>query len=115
MYIKPGVRLVGMKPEMFFALQVADNLAIRMQWHALKEGLPIFEEPVLTSGVDGAHSYGSLHYSGNAADLRSHHYNADQIVEFVRALSERLGQNYDVVAEEDHIHLEYQPKGKING
>lgn len=68
-------------------------------------------EPTLTSGKDGEHSAGSLHYYGLAGDFRIRDMNHDQIAWAVVELKERLGGDFDVVLERTHIHIEYDPKG----
>lgn len=70
-------------------------------------------ELVYTSGRDGKHSLTSLHYSGNAVDLRiSDLAQKDpSLPSLIRdRLAERLGLDYDVILEPTHIHLEYQPR-----
>ncbi|MEE9273305.1 MAG: hypothetical protein V3U57_08575 [Robiginitomaculum sp.] len=65
--------------------------------------------PVITSGSDGTHSTGSLHYDGNAVDLRTNNLTQAQTMAVASALSTLLGSGYDVVVEIDHIHVEYNP------
>jgi uncharacterized protein YcbK (DUF882 family) len=52
---------------------------------------------------------GSLHYSGNAIDLRTNDITKVKAEEFTKKLKEKLGSGYDAVLEGDHIHLEYDP------
>lgn len=92
------------------------------------------EELVITSGSEptAVHSYTSLHYATpcQAADIRSwiihrsdHRGTIDAVyqAEAIRAAAniycDELGipHNWiDVIIEEDHIHIEYQPK-RIEG
>jgi hypothetical protein len=66
---------------------------------------------VVTSVNDGSHSYSSLHYSGCAADLRIRNLPEHTMPEDVaNEIKERLGKDFDVIVEKDHIHMEYQPK-----
>ena len=65
---------------------------------------------VCTSGIDGKHMEGSLHYKALAVDLRSRHVAADALPKIVYELRGRLGKDYDVIIEGDHIHAEYDPK-----
>ena len=65
---------------------------------------------VCTAGTDGKHMEGSLHYKALAVDLRSRHVAADALPKIVSELKERLGKDYDVVIEGDHVHCEYDPK-----
>lgn len=94
MKIKEGVRLKGIQPEMSVALQVANSLFVESR-----------EELVITSVSDGFHMAGSLHYAGHAVDLRR-----PIVSELAQELARRLGEEFDVVLEEDHIHVEYDPK-----
>ena len=64
---------------------------------------------ILTSGMDGTHSEGSLHYRGLAWDFRI--WNVKDVPDLVKRLKKALDpMYYDVVLEGDHIHLEYDPK-----
>ena len=63
-------------------------------------------ELVITSGKDGQHGIGSLHYEGKAVDLRT--WNV--LDSLVKALKAHLGADYDIVLEKDHIHVEWDPK-----
>lgn len=62
---------------------------------------------VITSIRDGLHSPGSLHYEGNAFDLRLP--SKSRITKIVAALRRELGSPYDVVLERTHIHIEFDP------
>ena len=69
-------------------------------------------EAIITSGNDGKHSPNSLHYKGLAADLRTKDQTHEKITAFAARLQMEIGDDYDVVIEEDppHIHVEYDPK-----
>lgn len=94
--IKTGVRIAGMHTEILLAVMVAHEL---FREHA--------ETLTLTSVTDGQHKAGSLHHTGRAVDLRLPALKQELLV---AALRSRLGTDYDVVLEKDHIHLEYDPK-----
>lgn len=67
--------------------------------------------PVITSGTDGQHASGSLHYSGDALDLRRWDADAKGVTNsVVSELIWYLGDDYDVILERDHIHVEFDPK-----
>lgn len=70
------------------------------------------QEAMITSVNDAKHSKTSLHYSGNAVDLRSRWFSDPQAV--IETCRQALGNSndFDMVLESDHYHLEYQPKGK---
>ena len=102
MKFKKGVNPFGIRPELMIGLFVVDNI--------YKNFGP---ELVVTSLNDSKHSKTSLHYSGQAADLRTHYFTGSSQVALVAdAIRDALGRNpdYDVVIESDHIHFEYQPK-----
>ena len=67
-------------------------------------------ELVVTEITGGTHGTASLHYVGCAADLRTRDIPEDLLPDVVLELSENLGENYDVILETDHIHIEFQPK-----
>jgi hypothetical protein len=102
MKFKEGVNPFGIRPELMIGLIIIDNI--------YKNFGP---ELVVTSINDSKHSLTSLHYSGQAADLRTHYFTgATQVSLVAEAIRDALGRNpdYDVVIEKDHIHFEYQPK-----
>lgn len=92
---------------------------------------PIFEkygeETIITSGEDGVHSRKSLHYRGDAFDVdligdgagpggtleEMSESEEARMIEITQEIRERLGRDWDVVLEETHLHLEFQPKGPI--
>lgn len=100
--LKEGVSLPPMLAMAFAISSVHDTLK--------EEGY----DCVITAGVDGKHSAGSLHYVGLALDFRTRHIpNAD--LERIRAkIASRLSSQFDFVLESDHFHLELQPKTPIN-
>jgi len=94
MLIKPGVQMRTLQTQTLLAMLAADFL--------------LHGELVVTAVSDGAHSPGSLHYVGYAFDCRL----PEHPDSFVKELRLRLGQEFDVVPEKDHVHVEYQPKGR---
>lgn len=99
MRIKAGVKLDKLQPQMSIVLINVESL-----WgmHGL--------EPTLTSGNDGKHRVDSFHYVGLALDFRSRDLSNTKALFFRDRLQERLGENYDVVLESDHFHIEYDPR-----
>lgn len=66
---------------------------------------------IITSLNDGKHSKRSLHYAGAAVDLRTFTLPSEEIKQTVKdKIQARLNQDYDVVLESTHIHIEYQPE-----
>jgi len=84
-----------------------------------RETAPMMEKVTvwITSANDSTHMEGSLHFNNRAFDIRiSNIIAATEFPYAARAWAEKmqiaLGDNYDVVLEKDHIHVEYQPKEK---
>ena len=90
---------VGLRPETLFAMAEA------RAW-CEKHG----HEFVVTSCTEGRHGRSSRHYAGLAFDMRTRHMTPAQKTACVRALRKKLGEDYDVVREKTHFHLEYDPK-----
>lgn len=95
---KDGVSLVGMQPEALRGIDGCLNV-----FHA--RGLRM----TLTSCRDGVHSAHSHHYKGLAWDIRvwDIENQIDDVCEEIRA---RVGPDYQVINEEDHIHVEFDPR-----
>ena len=97
MKIKEGASLIGLKLEMRPVLIEADAI-----WRELGQEL------VITSGTDGEHSAGSLHYYGYAVDLRIRYFTQE---EKYKAFSELVSalefDGYDIYLHDTHIHVEY--------
>jgi len=119
LWLKSGVRFGGSKslddiePEIENILD--DIVSVWKEHTTLK--------PVVTSANDSKHSQGSLHFKNFAIDLRANNLNSDINVAvdegriIARALSRRIGRDYDVIYENypgrfsnNHIHVEYDPK-----
>lgn len=94
--IKPGVRVFGARSELVLGLQIVANVYAAFGFDC-----------VVTSIMEGTHSRASLHYTGVAADLR---LPPSRAVELVAAMQHALGDDFDVVLEADHVHVEFQPK-----
>ena len=96
MLLKPGVDISRLRPPIRRALCVLDEIFRKYN-----------SELVITSTYDGNHLPCSLHYQHLAIDFRYPHSHISQIIPEIR---KALGPDYDVVAEPDHIHVEYDPK-----
>ncbi len=97
--IKPGAKVNGLRPEILLAVIVADGI---YEQYSVK--------CVITEGTGGKHREASLHYVGNAVDLRTKSLPSHLIEPVAQQIRVALGEQYDVVVEKDHIHMEYQPK-----
>jgi hypothetical protein len=99
MTLKPGVRIIGVKPEIVVAMMVADGVYRSLGY-----------ELTITSAVEGKHSRGSIHYQGMAFDCRITNLSPAAPAIVREAIQKALGGDFDVVLESDHIHIEYEPK-----
>ena len=100
MLLKMGVDVAFLNREIRRALKVIDRAYIEQTGY----------EAVLTSTFDGSHSPSSLHYSNDAVDVRIHGLSTFDKDNIKQKLTARLGNDYDVVLEATHFHIEYDPK-----
>lgn len=96
--LKSGITFAGLSPQIVLAISIAGSIYV-------KYGIVC----VVTSLEDGKHSKTSLHYHGLAVDLRTRNIPQDSLLPLVNELKIALNENYDVVLEKDHIHIEYDP------
>jgi len=99
MQIKQGVNLQGLDIKIRPALVVAEKV---YQAHG--------RELVITAGMDGTHSAGSLHYYGLAIDCRTRYFSSEEAKVVANELREKLrkiDKRFDVVLHSSHIHIEY--------
>jgi hypothetical protein len=97
MVLKPGVSLAGLRPETLAGMVIANEV-----FSSLSEPLTI------TSCTDGSHGKNSLHFVGLAFDVRTRTL-ANLVDNLAERLVAALGDEFDVVVEPTHIHIEYQP------
>jgi hypothetical protein len=90
---------VGWRPEIVFAVQAAHSA---YQAHGY--------DCIVTSGVEGTHSETSLHYPGSAADFRTNHVPEPLRAQIAKMIGEALGEDFDVILESTHLHVEFQPR-----
>lgn len=100
MRIKKGVNLAGIRPEMVLAALICEQ--VMRTWH-------VEYDMTVTSVCDGKHGKGSLHYVGQAIDIRTNDIVANKLL-IDAQLKEYLGEQFDVVWEDTHLHVEFQPK-----
>lgn len=101
---KPGVVIDGVQPVMWRAAVCIEDLCAKYK-----------KEAVITSGKDGKHGANSLHYKGLALDFRTFHLPGSYLGlaardVHARAHAELKPRGFDVVLENDHIHIEFDPK-----
>lgn len=99
MKVKSGVKLTGLQPELIIGLIVCKSVYDKFGF-----------ELVITSGLEGNHSRKSLHYTGQAVDLRTRSMSKSTQERVIYEIRKRLTEDFDVVLEATHIHIEYQPK-----
>jgi len=97
--IKPGACVIGLQ-----AVMVRGCITIGTVYAAMGYRC------TLTSGVDGQHSPRSRHYLGLAADFRTRDILVGTRTALRDAIASRLGQDFDVILESDHLHVEWDPK-----
>lgn len=70
---------------------------------------------IITSGLDGTHSRKSEHYQGNALDWRIRHLdNVASATKIAEEMQIRLGYDFVVILESDHIHTHWEPSEAYN-
>ena len=79
-----------------------------------KDTAPMLEKGTvwITSANDSEHMEGSLHFENIAFDIRIRNIigNVQQEARlWAERMQEALGDDYDVLLEPDHIHVEYDP------
>jgi len=99
MKLKSGVIIEGLKPEILIGVIIANDTFSKLG-----------HELVITAGLDGVHMKGSKHYIGQAVDIRSRDILPERLLTVFAALKMNLGANFDVVKEDTHIHVEFDPK-----
>lgn len=100
MKLKEGVKIAGAQPELILGLMITQEIFRKNQL-----------ELTITSVLDGHHMEGSLHKAGLAADIRTRDMEPQLRSVVLSEMKVCLGRDFDVVLEDDHIHLEIQPKG----
>lgn len=103
MKIKPGVSIAGVQPELVVAMIVINS--VYDKWNI---------EYVLTSVTDSEHKKHSLHYVGFAQDSRTRDFYQNDLQDVAADLRFSLGDEFDVILESDHFHIEFQPMKGIN-
>jgi len=99
-----NAKVKGMQPEILLAIIIADQLMGKMYERNL----------TLTSITDGHEDKPkSLHNPGYAFDMRTWSMNGAEKAKFGKELSQLLGDEYDIVVEGNHIHVEFDPPKEI--
>jgi hypothetical protein len=93
LFLKPGVRITGMRPEILLAAVAAMRV-----YEATGHDFTI------TACVDGKYMANSLHYAGAAIDIRTRDVPPVEVQKLIAQIKECLGNDFDVLLEADHIH-----------
>lgn len=99
MRIKNGVKIRALQPELVLAAQIVASIYTQYD----------NAECVITSVRDGIHNTRSLHYVGYAIDFRTRHIPEGWREKLYRDIQRALGEEFDVVLEKTHIHVEFDP------
>ena len=105
-YIPKGASIRGLRPEILHACDIVGEVF-------QSEGFKAELSPNGEAG--GTHGVGSLHYVFLACDFRTYMVPVERRSYLISKIKEILGDEYDVILEKDHIHIEFQPKGPLNG
>lgn len=97
MKIKKGVSISGIGPEISLGIHIVESILNKYG-----------QELVITSCMEGKHKRGSAHYRGDAVDLRI--WTLINAEECIKECREALGDDFDIILEGNHIHLEFDPK-----
>jgi hypothetical protein len=98
MKLKAGVKIDCMQPSLLEGILNAQEVF-----------LDAGQAFTITSITDGIHMEDSLHYQGLAVDFRIRDLSGITPQKMVQLLRAKLGARYDVVLENDHIHMEFDP------
>jgi len=104
MKIKKGASLAGLQIEMRPALMAAEKIWVNYG-----------RELVITSGTDGEHSAGSLHYYGYAVDFRTRYFDFETLNQVYQDLRLELPAEFRIKLESTHMHVEYYAALKKGG
>ena len=101
-----SVNITQLDPVMWRAAVAVDDLMAKYK-----------RDAIITSGNDGKHMDASKHYQNQALDFRTYHLPGGYLGLTARDVATRLTAQlkplgFDVVLENDHIHLEHDPKPK---
>jgi len=99
MILKQGVKLTNLQPQILLAIMVVDGIYS-------KHG----KELVITSLDDSKHGSATLHGKGLAFDCRTSYFLNGEPERVVNEIRAKLGTDFDVLFEGDHIHCEYDAK-----
>lgn len=95
---KSGVNCYGLHPRVWSAMVLCAEIVYQTAG----------KECVFTSLCDGVHSPNSYHYLLGAFDARTRHLTAEEQEGVAQRLARKLDNQWDVVLESDHLHVEVE-------
>lgn len=98
-HFKDGVKVDGVKIETIELMLFLNTFFVRV----------LSKDFIVTSCTDGKHMKNSKHYIGYAIDIRTRHLTPRDIITLVSWFKMYHDDEYDMVVEKDHIHVEYDP------
>lgn len=101
-FFKQGVKFYGVKTETLAGIMIASFVYYR-NGHALTVLKLVTENP-------GVERLRTAHDQGLAFDIRTQMIAKAKQPAMVMSLKDALGDDYDVVLEKDHIHIEFDTK-----
>ena len=104
MRLKSDVSVKKLSPQILLAIMIARDM-----YATYHKNLVVTS---ISEGIRGdkIHSDLSYHYDGYAVDLRTNYFTPTQVSGVVDDLREALTNEYDVVFEGNHIHIEFNAR-----
>jgi len=100
-----------MKVKLKLGVRLPPSIAIPIAHTIIVEVFRELESDcVITSGREGVHKRSSEHYNDRALDYRIWGVVTRLRHALVERISHRLGNDFDVVLEDNHLHIEFDPK-----
>lgn len=96
MKLKEDVKVQGIASEIVLALILIEPIATKFNI-----------DLVVTSVRDGTHGVNSKHKLGYAVDIRTRDLLTTDIDDFAKETKETLSDEYFVLVESDHIHIQF--------
>jgi len=96
---KKGVKVRAIQPEIVLAIPIVASVFAKFN----------NAECVITSAREGTHMKRSMHYVGYALDFRTRHIAVGWHEKLAKEVRRALTDEYDVVLEKTHLHVEYDP------
>lgn len=101
--------MIHVKPGVFFHPETFNHYQMMRVFRVPELLVPKGYEPTITSGADGHHAATSKHNTGCAIDYRIYDFpgGGAAVNTWCRRLQARLGDEYFVLVEPDHLHVQW--------